>query len=356
LAENTSITRIPRVDFTSMNFANVPIVEGLSASFRYSNPQYDVRQAVTAPMSGGQILFVTPPYLNSPWKLDFHGPALQCNPVSSGLQKRITSHIMAVLNSTTCQLSYGYLSWVPGTGENASLPFDYNGSTYELRPNTIGPQSAESSQNPQISLFVAAFPNMRSSAIEQACDSSQLEGSTIIQCDLYNASYVTNFTFADGKQNVQISINGSYGNVDFLDSVAGVEPLGAKYANGSFIFTSDHKLVYNTTLVENFAYEAIMDAFGGVLIGPIASAYSGVATERTSNSSVLSTRLVNTKELAFLSQYLSSSSTSSLQSAKGVWDGFSIVLSQMLNLSMAQTIEEMFVNSTISLMSSALLQ
>jgi hypothetical protein len=63
--------RVPRHDFTSLNFANLPHIEPNLTNFGYSGPQFDVQQLVTASMSLGQILPLPTPYINSSWALEF---------------------------------------------------------------------------------------------------------------------------------------------------------------------------------------------------------------------------------------------------------------------------------------------
>ena len=43
-----NMTRVPNVDFLSLNFANMPAEQGLSVSFYYDGPRYAVDKVVTA--------------------------------------------------------------------------------------------------------------------------------------------------------------------------------------------------------------------------------------------------------------------------------------------------------------------
>jgi hypothetical protein len=342
--------RIPRVDFTSLNFANLAPVLGSSPAFTYTGPQYPVQRVVAATTTEGEILPISAPYANSSWLLNFHGPALNCNPVTSSLYSDIIQNVLVTMETNECFPSYGYISWTPDTSTNGSLPFNKNGNdTYTLRSGTLGPQvnsyasdGVVISSGPPLSLFVATFPKM-ATILGAGCQSQSalLLNSTILQCELYNTSYIAKFTYINGGQMVDISLNGFFNDVPYLDSFGGVDPLGANYSNA-----------YNTTLVEMFAYEAVMDAFGRVMVGTIASILdSEAATVLQTNTSVMSTTLSQTKELAFLEwSYQQQSEFTSF------WNGLSVNSSTNDTLSLSNGIEEIFRNITISLMSSGPLQ
>jgi hypothetical protein len=108
---------------------------------------------------------------------------------------------------------------------------------------------------------------------------------------------------------------------------------------------------------ENYAYQAVIDAFGKMVVGSIRSdvnvGYDGKDTN------IGATSLVNTKELGFLKALGSYTQQSTLQSflpSTNLWNGTSVVPQIGDTIGLAQAIEEMFQNCTVSLMSSPMLQ
>jgi len=226
--------RVPTIDFKSLNFANIP---GLTANeydaFMYSNPQISVQQVVTATTSTGQILNITAPFSNSSWSLDFYGPALSCGPVETSLHERIADQVIAITASFDAvagecgggQLpNYGYLSWVPGSGDNASLPFDHSSSNtsdiYSLRSRTLG------SVNSSLALFFMAISSMTNAYELPACCMNttcwqgykeSIYDAPIIRCTAYNASYTSRFDYPNGVQSVDITVNEATNEVGFFE-------------------------------------------------------------------------------------------------------------------------------------------
>ncbi|OBT77267.1 hypothetical protein VF21_04048 [Pseudogymnoascus sp. 05NY08] len=269
LAKST-LQRVPRVDFLSLNFAKLPVPVGTSLAWVYRGPQYSVEQVVAGTLGGGQILPISAPSPNSSWAINFLGPALKCNPVESSLHKSIIQNIIEAVSARACQDSYGYLSWAPQLSSdgytldlttNGSLPFTSNdNATYVLRPGALGPKLIDA----PLSLYVATIPSMIPYDLSNSYSCDQviptLQSTAILKCDLYNASYVTNFTYLSGAQNVDIMINGSHGAVPYLPSVGGASPFGGQYDDAGAVPGT-----FNLTRIENFAYEAVMEAFGAVM-------------------------------------------------------------------------------------------
>lgn len=356
-ARNETLLRVSRVDFTSLNFANLPMQAGLSPGYTYTGPQYTVQRIVTATAAQGQILPISAPYVNSSWTLKFPGPALRCDAVEESAHNDIIANIAAVMKEAECFTSYGYVAWTPDT--DGSLPFvKENNGTYSQRSGSIGPTLGD---NP-MSIFLAAFPRMFNEMPGETtvdCNNSQayLVDATIIQCLLYNASYFANFTYSDGAQNVGISIADDYNDMLYLGGVGSF--LATTSPDGVYIFGPDGQPVaYNVTPVETFAYQAVMDSFGMVLVGSIANEdINSIGEIVTTNTTVMSTVLSQTKELSFLENY-SNAVGYSLEnpSINTTWNGLSVNVSSSGSLPVAKSLEVLFQNATISLMSNALLQ
>ncbi|KAI0459027.1 hypothetical protein F5B21DRAFT_511806 [Xylaria acuta] len=372
---DTHLQRVPRIDFTSMNFANAQAINGLSPWHFYDSPQFDVQRVVTASATASQILPITPPHANSSWLLNFHAPALSCQTVGDTLLGEVRGNILDAMVADNCTHSYGYLSWVPASQlVNASLPFDYDSDkqSYSLRSVTFGPNNTNAYRNdpaswnlpPQtLSLFVATLPKMVDN-LTPNCDSvtagdkaraiAQVAGSTVAQCFLYNASYIVNFDYVDGVQHVAPAVNGSYNDVSGPFDVTGAQPFLAMFPNGSYVPTTVNgtPTSFNTTLVETYSFAAVMESFGNVLIGSISSTPMGLEV----TSGMASTALLNTMQLEFLNTFYLQDAGSFESLPSYQWNGLSVSKPVNFTADWLETVEKMFQNATVSLMESDLLR
>ena len=118
ILSNSTKMQVPRVDFTSLNFVNLQPTAYARRAFMYNGPTYAVEKVVTASMTQGNILSIDPPSINSSWTLDFHGPALNCQPVGPDMQRNVLQNINDSYQQSIAgndrphpYISYGYLSW-----------------------------------------------------------------------------------------------------------------------------------------------------------------------------------------------------------------------------------------------------
>ncbi|KAL7780981.1 hypothetical protein V8C43DRAFT_246644 [Trichoderma afarasin] len=365
----TSLMRVPQIDFTSLNFANIQSQPGLSPVYDYSNPQYAVLQTVTGSTTGGYVLPISSPYENATWVLKFPGPALSCGNINeaSASYRNISDNI---LNATTagaegCMRSFGYLSWVPtipytNSGAISSLPFPslfnisdskLKSAVYEPPSLPLGPLNGDAEV---LELYIAAIPSWNQDVTCQ----KQLPNMTITSCYLYNTSYIANFTYVNNIQSVNITTQGSFNNVSATETIAGVAPLEIDQ-------TTHNPPMYNVQGVENYAYEAVMDAFGRMFVGAIVRDFDGDLYGNTVGvtiaANMASTPLLQTKEFNFLQPLTAMGSIVSLKglvAADGprLWNGHSIEEAANSTIPMARVMEELFRNATVSLMSNSLLQ
>lgn len=270
-----------------------------------------------------------------------------------------------------CVISYGYIAWTPsGEGDNASLLFDFetvNGN-YTLRTGTLGKMDYD---NPGYGLpgaaftfFIAALPGMVSVRPTQGClvngseragllsdwAVDQISNATVAQCFMYNASYTANFSYVDGTQSISARTSSSYNYVAGGDLVGNPSMLTATFANGTYDLGT-----YNSTIVERYAYEAIMDSFVQMLVGSISNLAAGDGVNLILDTEIITTGLVNTKELGFFSTYYftGGGANYSLQALPSIkWNGLSVFQTSNWTLSLVDAVEQVFQNVTISLMSS----
>ncbi|KAI1326442.1 hypothetical protein F5Y16DRAFT_228779 [Xylariaceae sp. FL0255] len=367
LSSENQLFRVPRVDFTSLNFANIQEVQSTSLSAYYAGPQLDVQQIVKASATASQILPIPPSNANSSWALHFHAPALSCQMVNTTLLGEIKANIYDAVRAESCQNSYGYLSWVPlsSVRENASYPFDFDSNTksYNLRSDTIGPNTTGTPNDydpppEQLSIFFATFPGMAYFTEDDDCQSvvnadgltvieSQITNSTVAQCSLYNASYIAHFSYVNGAQNIDLSVDRSFNNVSYAPGISGAYPFGTFFPNGTV-----NPSVYNTSLVEMYAFSAVMESLGQTLVGSIASSAQGLKA----TSDITSTALVNTKQFKFLHTFYLDAGVVFDEDIAQFWNGLSVSEPTNFTNDWLETIEDLSHNITISLMQSELLQ
>ncbi|KAL7967532.1 hypothetical protein HDV63DRAFT_412565 [Trichoderma sp. SZMC 28014] len=374
LTTSISKIRVPQVDFTSMNFANFHQVMGPTPEYVYRTPQYPVLQVVAESTVGGRILPISSPYQNATWLLKFPGPALSCENIDNGtaLYESITNNVLAAMavGNTSCAYSFGYIAWVPevppNTSEISFLPFPGKSSTasntqYEPPSQGAGPMAPGTGP---LTLLVAALPNMLSwkpdgcyqddpKPSKEVLD--QVANMTLTRCMMYNTSYVANFTYVDNIQSIDLTTQGFFNNITGQDFLTG-EFLLSYPEDREGYNVSDYKWGYNVSLVENYAYEAVMDAFGRIFVGTIA--YESLEEKPIIDTQMPLTPLLNTKEFNFLGPLSEKESLQGLlrSGSSGDWNGFSVKQVFNSTIPVADVIEELFRNVTISLISNPLLQ
>ncbi|PON23682.1 hypothetical protein TGAM01_v207329 [Trichoderma gamsii] len=377
MTTSVSMTRVPQVDFTSLNFAEIQLEQSTSPDYRYYNPQYPVLQVVAESTAGGRILPISSPHQNATWVLNFPGPALSCKSLdnSSALYDNITNNILVTMSVgpredqvRACAYSFGYISWVPeaeyGGSDINSLPFpgmslSTNNTPYGPPSRGVGPIYASPAREP-LTLFIAALPSMHFSNVDQhACTDynstsfsqsalDQVANMTITKCMMYNTSYVANFTYIDNIQSIELTTQGSFNNIIGQPGVAGANLV-------SYPEAGSDKISYNVSLVETFAYQAIMDAFGRMFVGTIA--YDVSQQKQIIDTQMAMTPLLNTKEFNFIRPLSEKFSLQELlNGANGLWNGVSVEQAPNSTIPMAGVIEELFRNATISLISNPLFQ
>ncbi|KAJ9300723.1 hypothetical protein DTO271G3_1887 [Paecilomyces variotii] len=336
LLSTSSLMRVPGVNFTNMNFSQV--IWGGEGPIQYLSSQDSVRRVAELAAAEGEILPIPAPNVNSSWQVNFHGPALSCNPVNDSLRNDIGQNILQV-SYENMGIDYGYLSWTPA--RNSSLPFYLNGSgSYVLKANPLetGGSFGESMTAP-LSLFVGVFPT-----VNTVCDwidpgnlpcnttTYLLENSTILQCSLYNTSYNTNFTYVNGAQTVTISLGGVLNSVPFVGEI--------------FYNWTDPNVTISSYVLssrENFAYQSVMESFGRLLVGSIRNppisdtdSISGVY-QTAPPTSVMSTALSETPEFSFLNSDESISFSNNQSFSDAIEDMFQNITVSLMSLSQVQT-------------------
>ncbi|KAI8950665.1 hypothetical protein F4801DRAFT_602078 [Xylaria longipes] len=333
--------RAPNFDFASLRYvASMPMdgakevqdPVGVFNTYLYNGPSAEVQKVANAVAYGGTVLPITPPAANSSWQLDFYGPSLICHPMDDNTRLQVESSIAYWLweqrqfdADGNCDFPKGYLTW---SSREGGVPNPFLGSTNEV--NDLDPVGSSS--------FPLGPGNM-----------------TFLQCDLHNASYHAAFNYESGRQSIAVQAN----HKEMVHTAGDVN------ANISdtvpYIFDEVLvKLIKEKSLsglLRHLSYTAIADAFYQIIKGSVTTDEVGFP-----DTKIISTVLIDTPELGFLSSlYGLSPFASTLQ--EDLWHtntskGQSLSSPRHVNRgrSLQNTLEEMFQNITISLMSSELLQ
>lgn len=369
----TSMTQVPALSFTSLSFSADMHSTGAGADtdkyqeiYSYNGPSQALKRVATAVLVEGAILPITPPSPNSTWELDFYGPALSCSNVTdSSILSNISS---SSFNDTSCAEPYGYLAW-------ASENFNVSTWTDTASADSLG------AAGDFASLFIATMPSrwqyieMSSHTTPMPCVIDQLttaeaqsllELSTAVQCQLFNASYHTTFQYINGEQeiSVQYTLDNDQGPITTIRNVYGSVQGRSTCAT---LNTDGTECFFNKTLVQNLAYQSILDGFNQRIVGSVTANLDGTSSDgvmqQTADTEITDSVLLQTPQLAFLRDNNYGTATSlqsTLQSANysnaaGTYTNPYPESAALINTTLTSALETAFMNLTVSLMSSALL-
>ncbi|KAF7625219.1 hypothetical protein AFLA_002093 [Aspergillus flavus NRRL3357] len=99
-----ALKHIPRVDFTSANFAS--FISSLAINPRgpnfwstlYNSHTAETQRVVNSVATQGTILPIDPPAVNSSWSVGFYRPAIVCDKVNQALATHITQNVAQAIN------------------------------------------------------------------------------------------------------------------------------------------------------------------------------------------------------------------------------------------------------------------
>jgi hypothetical protein len=198
------------------------------------------------------------------------------------------------------------------------------------------------------------------------------ESATLLRCDLLNTSYSVDFSYSNGLQDVTININTTGNSPQVIGSktFAGPSPPGlfnnTDAANCS-TFQANTDSLYNFTscvfdldAMRLVSYQGIMAAFNDIVNGNLA--YTGASV--ISETDVMTTVLGNTDQLAFirdLNQGVIDSNLDTLQTfisgnAGWAYPGLANATLPKTQEDLKSTLEQLFQNLTISLLTESYLQ
>lgn len=353
----------------------------------YNGPDQSVQKIAQAVSSSGSILPVSPPRSNTSWQLEFTGPYLKCNDINATLKHEIQQNILLPYrNGSYCQNYYNYLSWTatpglsPGAQNRATNPFANSPlpfatkKPFNMHTGTLGPLDyagfeADLSTNASqvATIYFAVMPNFGALTLGE-CPlgslstshqdlSSNFENSTFLQCELHATTYRSIFNYTDNHQDISTSF-------PTLEQATPVDTLAGFFFNKgekgcTTINTSNKTCAIDPGTLSRLSYQAIMDAFGRVLVGSVHNGDTNDQSTFVVSTSILSTALPSTSELAFLSK-----DTGWSNAGDGIFQNSSVVADSLYSSTgsttpvrpLKESLEELFQNITISMFSSPALQ
>ena len=405
-------TRVPGLDFRNLNFlAPMPHTELPSAVgysdptpwfYSYAGPSDAVLRVANVVTVDGVIMPIVPPGTNASWQADFDGPALECSQVDHDVAIQFGKDFNAVLREYQDpqgyayiaweHRQYGYIAWFPnGTArdqEFVELPFLTNVSRNDTQSLQIGsfvpPPTYETLNRSTQSLEMMIWTKPFQLQSLQSYKNDDTDGLEMLKCRLYNSSYHVSFDYTGRHQNISIDVARDAST----SAIQGIPGVLYKVQNQLTDYweypcrgENSHEMpccYNNPKLLQTLSYQAIADAFTRKLQG---SVFLDTTKDRISmafhaDSDFMQTTLASAKDTAFLATGQSPenvSHASTFQSeARGNrssitlgLDGSRVDFSGAYtesqekagsDLSLKDAIEEMFLNFTVSLMSSAALQ
>ncbi|CVL03247.1 uncharacterized protein FPRN_00055 [Fusarium proliferatum] len=302
---------IPLLDYDNMlNFAQFTGVGGVG----YYAPSSYVSRVLLSVASLGSILTIPAPFPNSSYSIDFYGPSISCNNPRNATFAKLLGD--TVKNETCCGNSVGYVGFVPSsntinrTVEGYALAGLRGAMNYSLISTVASiDQTANATSSAKLYVVVPDKP----------ASSSYIMANKSIECALYNSSYAVNFTFDNGRQNITYKSKR-------LNGVTSTDA-GLNQDTGSSQFNAA------------VAYIALMDSLGKLLLGSLGISHYGVM--RATQTQIMSSILMDAKEMQVLG------------GVNAATDRPTAPDSVIGNISMADALEQLFTNATISLFSNS---
>ncbi|KAK1546132.1 hypothetical protein CPAR01_00099 [Colletotrichum paranaense] len=294
VARGIIVGPISSISFTSEAFAR--LTDGTRTT-TYSGPSDGVRRAAISSLISGTIIPMASIYGNASWNLDFEGPALQCSALDADDELRIN-----VTKSATERCSdgycYRYISWMPESTTDLS-PF-WPEKKDSTRDTVSGPRDAP------ITLYVVENND------DGLSDSNMLVLDSFTKCTLYSASYQTEFSYRSGVQEISTIPIANEPSEPWLQSVG---TMSTKTFNEGV----------------GVPFQAVMDAFSSMLIGSALINRNIQGAPRIIQTQVGITNLA--KDLMFFGKQFSNQPGAGHE--------------------IPRLLENMFLNTTLSLMSQA---
>jgi hypothetical protein len=380
---------VPTINFDSLSYVAglgvVPNNRYSPSEFQYEGPSQALKRIAAAVGSLGAILPIDAPSTNASWQSNFSGPAIRCGFIPDSEQLPIQRNIAEYVNSSSvCYTPPGYIAWFGDLPYSSSTPTASDGQALKDAEPVVTANGWTQATEP--SFRIAIIPElltvipMSTRNINPACSSGwgsdpekplDVNNATMLRCQLVNSTYETAFRYPNGNQavttnNPPTSVEEPVPVVSLITGPTNTSCVGlsagylSNFSPGGGLTESDidwpERCDFDPYLPRRLAYRSILDAFFNIISGP-------VALDQTNGGNVLSTTLLETRELHFLSNYARAVDTIStntwnnaqvalIDSGRGDIAGLTIPKPENERPLLASELERMFKNLTVSLMSS----
>ncbi|KAE8452706.1 hypothetical protein EG329_013965 [Mollisiaceae sp. DMI_Dod_QoI] len=324
--QTTFYSPIPSIDYDALDIVKwAQVLDDIGVS---EGPSSRLTRLMTSVASRGSILPISPLYPNCTYSVEFYGPSLSCGVPNIGnssfsddclnminnYNKRGPSAVVYVgfvpasngTNSSVAAAALTALNQTLGQSTAISGSFSFGSSAYD----SVSRDSA------RLFITVPGLTYIEDNTANRTTWDAIVQPNKIIECLLYNASYVVNFTFINGQQDVAVT------NMTLLNGVTAHETSDEAYG-GRIPVTRD---------VAPEVYSSILVALNDLLLGSLVSGNFG--TLSAINTQIARTVLMDTIEMRYLEI-----------------DSTDVAPLTIANISMAEALEQVFLNTTLSLFS-----
>ena len=318
--------KLARMDITKRTFASIEEIKmtspygGVPTNFTqcFGGSSDGMSRLALGTALSGVIPSRQAPAPNSSYTSQFFGPSLRCRATSPAVLSAFEIVFSGcnkgdMVKYGGCGFRYHYLAWTPVPDVRVPFTFESAQYNYGLDFNHAGGihNDGWTCANLGTSGGYRSEPSMI--YIGTFSDETINPGWSLLNCSLYNASYTTNVTYQEGSEVISSSTH-------ILDSLPYLDT-GPKTS-----FQQDAVLPEGDLLIMN--YQAVMDAFGRIMVGGIWD----VIASNAPPTQITATSVLTTNLNKFVPGYGSSDKSTE---------------------SFARAAEELFENITLSLFSRA---
>ena len=193
------------------------------------------------------------------------------------------------------------------------------------------------------------------------------ESATILHCQMVKTTYNVAFDYTGSQQNIRMTSSTAQDAQKPLGQVDAVnEPPRAPTGNFaesdcSVLNSVGDVCEFDQTLLEALSYQAILEAFSGIIFGTVRNP---ATTAPIFETGILNTPLINTPELSFLgspiviaSMFSSSDLQEAVQQSNGtLLQGLAKNRTDDVGVPLARATENLFADTVVSMISSKQLQ
>lgn len=285
----------------------------------YQGPSARIKRSLSSVASAGAILPVPPPFPNASYSIQFYGPSITCETLdnsTSTLSDLFSHNVSDFTSHLGAQL--GYLGFVPSCHTSLDDSCSHNDTTaataalqQELNYTLTRDQSLLDPTTHGSPKVYVVVPELFS-----------YTNFTTITCEPHNSSYSGEITFNNGQQAFNITKTKMEPGPDLWETC-----VNESHDNDGVIDYTRPSLCASLA-----AHASIWDALVEMLLGTIVVSHYGYAT--SSRTAIMTSILIQTREIY------------SKEVVSRIKEPLTIA-----NMTMAEALEEVFTNTTLSLLS-----